>query len=493
MAIQETTRKLEVEQRRLNKLDKDLELAEAEYDQKRRKYNKEQSVHRDKVQEQQSKLIHMERHLERAIKTLNRENSENERLRDAIDRLRRERQNLDAVFKQLEKGIGGSGHKIKTLKERIDLDCVKINEAEEQIAVRTRVMERRQKDFHEELKTKMGEIKTQQEEETRTRVKKLEAQASNGAQAPNGTPTAESDALVQSKTVHNKSGRRMRTFMVADEEASFSEVAMYRRILKLSFLNTIQRRHITNHHKNIEVFEQAFATIKQSTGISDIEEIVKIFIGLEQRNFSLLTYVNQLNREIEAFEIRNNDLKEKQKARQIQDKLTEERRDATLNEIKVQIDQAQLAIGTKDTMAQDLISSLEECKPSVIEIVRHLKTEVPQMMKDAYDGDVPALKIAPPDDDGDVSLNHLLLYIEEMLMLFRINDLASDVTIQKAMPSKVATKPKVDKGELPSTAADDSDDDPDGVWDRPLSRGSLQKVAETTLAQRKRQRQGQQV
>ena len=33
-----------------------------------------------------------------------------------------------------------------------------------------------------------------------------------------------------------------------------------------------------------------------------------IFIGLEQRNFSLLTYVNQLNREIEAIEIRNREL-----------------------------------------------------------------------------------------------------------------------------------------------------------------------------------------
>merc|ERR1740121_1809784 len=96
--------------------------------------------------------------------------------------------------------------------------------------------------------------------------------------------------------------------MVADEEEAFSESLMHRRILKLSFLNTIQRRHIRQHQKNIEVFEQAFATIKSSTGISDIEEIVKIFIGLEQRNFSLLTYVNQLNREIESIEIRNKEL-----------------------------------------------------------------------------------------------------------------------------------------------------------------------------------------
>ena len=82
------------------------------------------------------------------------------------------------------------------------------------------------------------------------------------------------------------SASRRKNFMVADEEEAFSENAMHRRILKVCFLNTIQRRHIKQHMKNIEVFEQAFATIKSSTQISDIEEIVKIFVSLEQRNFS---------------------------------------------------------------------------------------------------------------------------------------------------------------------------------------------------------------
>merc|ERR1719386_641045 len=61
-------------------------------------------------------------------------------------------------------------------------------------------------------------------------------------------------------------GKNRRTYMVADEEEAFSETAMHQKILKLSFLNTIQRRHIRQHQKNIEVFEQAFATIKSSTG-----------------------------------------------------------------------------------------------------------------------------------------------------------------------------------------------------------------------------------
>merc|ERR1712039_96385 len=108
----------------------------------------------------------------------------------------------------------------------------------------------------------------------------------------------------------------VRSYMVADEEEAFSEQSMHRRILKLSFLNTIQRRHIKQHQKNIEVFEQAFATIKSTTGISDIEEIVKIFVALEQRNFSLLTYVNQLNGDIEAIEIRNRELQNNLKLHQ---------------------------------------------------------------------------------------------------------------------------------------------------------------------------------
>merc|ERR1719162_2644660 len=127
----------------------------------------------------------------------------------------------------------------------------------------------------------------------------------------------------------------VRSYMVADEEEAFSEQSMHRRILKLSFLNTIQRRHIKQHQKNIEVFEQAFATIKSSTGISDIEEIVKIFIALEQRNFSLLTYVNNLNRDIESIEIRNKELLKQLADHKRFEKQSAVRKDEALSELSV--------------------------------------------------------------------------------------------------------------------------------------------------------------
>merc|ERR1719221_1778679 len=96
--------------------------------------------------------------------------------------------------------------------------------------------------------------------------------------------------------------QKKRGLIMPAEENEFSESAMMRRIMKTAFLNCIQRRHIRQHEKTIALFEQAFATIKQTTGISNIEEIVKIFVVLESKNYSLLTYVNHMNREIETLE-----------------------------------------------------------------------------------------------------------------------------------------------------------------------------------------------
>ena len=64
-------------------------------------------------------------------------------------------------------------------------------------------------------------------------------------------------------------------FVDEEKKSGFSEHGFMRRIFKECFCNAIQRRHIKCHQKNIEMFEQAFTTIKNTTGISDIEEIVR--------------------------------------------------------------------------------------------------------------------------------------------------------------------------------------------------------------------------
>ncbi|CAE7851926.1 unnamed protein product [Symbiodinium sp. KB8] len=295
--------------------------------------------------------------------------------------------------------------------------------------------------------------------------------------------------------------------MVADEEEAFSETAMHQRILKVCFLNTIQRRHIKQHMKNIEVFEQAFATIKSTTGISDIEEIVKIFVSLEQRNFSLLTYVNQQNRDIESMEIQNKELQsiidsckpEGSAPEKPKEGSEEEKQSRALQETLQQIKRTEHATNGKDKDVEELSRILEECRPHIWDVVKFLKEEIPGLVDAGYEGDVPVMKVSPPDE-RDSQMNHHLTYVEEALMIFRAC-LAKDArTGLSAQPKKQDGGSLKKPMDIPSAAHfslipnaqgnfdDDDDEDEESFDKRPYSLNELRDKASTSISKRRNKR-----
>jgi hypothetical protein len=52
--------------------------------------------------------------------------------------------------------------------------------------------------------------------------------------------------------------------------------------------------------ETLHIYESAFRTIKDSTGIEDLGKLVDRFVEVEDQNFSLYNFVNELNREIET-------------------------------------------------------------------------------------------------------------------------------------------------------------------------------------------------
>lgn len=55
-------------------------------------------------------------------------------------------------------------------------------------------------------------------------------------------------------------------------------------------------------------YEAAFQTIKEATGIEDIDLLVAKFIEVEDKNFALFNYVNELNNEIELLQEQINEV-----------------------------------------------------------------------------------------------------------------------------------------------------------------------------------------
>ena len=74
-------------------------------------------------------------------------------------------------------------------------------------------------------------------------------------------------------------------------------VILKRRLLKIVDTNKEKRKLMDQYLRNVKVIEDAFDQIKQSTGISNIEEIVTTFIKAEEQNYSLYNYVNMLGTE----------------------------------------------------------------------------------------------------------------------------------------------------------------------------------------------------
>jgi hypothetical protein len=65
---------------------------------------------------------------------------------------------------------------------------------------------------------------------------------------------------------------------------------------------------IEQYMRNAQVIEAAFETIKQGSGITNIDEIVTSFIKSEEQNYSLFSYVDLMGQECDILEDGNNRL-----------------------------------------------------------------------------------------------------------------------------------------------------------------------------------------
>merc|ERR1719277_1991616 len=360
--ISSTTKRLELEKRRLNKLDQEVESTRLEHQKKvlrippkgsKGKDDKEKGKKEQKVES----IRTLEHRKMQAVAQLDALENENKEIRVRIDSTRRERMQMNQIFKKLHVDIKENIGQVTTLQRDTDTARNQQEDAQNRVLALKKQLEHERKVFNEQVKQmhkKMqDEVQGQRQEDLRQTK----------------------EATIKKETTLKDPKKTKTLGLMAEEEESFNSQALMRRILKLAFLNAIQRRHIKSHKKNIEVFEQAFMTIKSTTGISDIEEIVKIFVKLEQRNFSLLTYVNMLNREIETFEMSNRELDQQLTARKVYEEQSVRAKHDALTDKKQQIKNTQKVTEENQMQARLQEKIVEECKPLIQGILKTVERE----------------------------------------------------------------------------------------------------------------------
>ena len=97
------------------------------------------------------------------------------------------------------------------------------------------------------------------------------------------------------------STRQQLTAMIDPDEEERKETEREDAVRAIEIANA-EKECAQQRKERMENFEDAFHQISVATGISDVDELVKVFITNEEQNFSLFSYLNEQAGEIERLE-----------------------------------------------------------------------------------------------------------------------------------------------------------------------------------------------
>lgn len=180
------------------------------------------------------------------------------------------------------------------------------------------------------------------------------------------------------------------------------------RLTKLIINNKEKVKLIDNYQRNMKVIDEAFNTIKEATGLTDIEEIQNTFIKGEEQNYNLLTYVDVLNQEIDTIADANETLRLKNDALKIENAEKQRFLTGTPDDEKKRR-KIQEYIDLKKKDVDEFQGMLDEIQP-------HLKEVLIKLASSRFNRDNPH-KVQEYENSGvtlnDSNLNEYLSELEE--------------------------------------------------------------------------------
>lgn len=265
----EFARKIMLERKRMS----ELQLKIKELDEKANRQRDEMRSHmqgfassRDYNLRVQREIRRLETRLDKARIKYNEAQAHNNKLREQIDNLRKDRDSYDVVFKRLTKELKSKKSDVQRLIKASNEAYKSRGEAQAEMMDLKARADKEQHQFKKEL-SKLS--RTMAKEQAKDETAALEA--TGGSRRRNVYDIGDSDQEQKLRESVNESGRRI--------AKSFAE--------------------ITASKSKVKEYEKSFEMIQKATKISDIDKLVDSFISAEERNFNLFNQVNELTAKIE--------------------------------------------------------------------------------------------------------------------------------------------------------------------------------------------------
>jgi chromosome segregation ATPase len=263
----------------------------------------------------QKRIRVLENRLDNALKRFNSGLASNAELRSLIDHLRQERQVFDSKYNKLEK---------------------ELNECKRQMG-EVIEMSTQAYDARDDAQTKMVALKEKMDKELK-----------------------QYNAEIKELIIVIEHDRKLKEFMSKkDQERTEAHEA----------IEAMRRRReaekAEERDRTVMSYETGFQCIQEATGITDIDQLVTKFIEVEDQNFALFNYVNELNNEIESLQEAIAEVKREIEAFKNQGVEMEERRKVILRGMEAEL-----------TASDDQRSKFETRQAATVRVIEQLKSGV---------------------------------------------------------------------------------------------------------------------
>ncbi|KRX06813.1 hypothetical protein PPERSA_11458 [Pseudocohnilembus persalinus] len=333
--VDQYTRKLEHEKRKLYSIEETYEMTLKEYKQKKDELqNMKQKQNSLEQKQLLTKVKNLEHKTEKMVKQADTAHSENKAIQKQIDKLRKERT------------------KYLNIQKNLSDDIVKTNQNTEEVIKKTQDLQEKQG----ELKQEITEIALENENEQTQYVQKF--------------GDINEHLLEETKRWKTESSR-LNTKKENFDENQNTEMILKRRLKQLINANKEKEKVIHQYKKNLQIIDDAFTTIKQGSGITDIDEITNTFIKSEEQNYSLYTYVDILSQDIDNLEESNKILLRQIKDQKEQNEIRKKMLEGTpLDEQQKQSYKEK--INDKQSYIEKIRDSIHKIKPSLEKVLIEL-------------------------------------------------------------------------------------------------------------------------
>ncbi|KAI9137500.1 hypothetical protein BKA69DRAFT_1041689 [Paraphysoderma sedebokerense] len=265
----------------------------------------------------QKQIRILENRLDKAFVKFNKALAVNKKMRAVIDNLRRERMVFGNVYRKFEKELGDQKKYMAEIIESSNSAYEARDEAQAKIVALKEKAEKEYQAYIQEIKELDRTLEQDRKLKSFLATKAADRLGENiNADGPKKLKRLYSISCIESLFCSNSFSVRNNNELEKTVVAKSSQDLL---------------------SDTVSNYEKAFATIKQVTGVNDIDELVHRFKDVEDQNFSLFNYVNEINNEIEKLHEEINAIKREMSVLEIENASLEEQNKKIMKELETKL------------------------------------------------------------------------------------------------------------------------------------------------------------